>query len=223
LLELTPTKAIPIADVESADAICRRFFVSAMSVGALSPETHRMIATAMHQLGARSNSGEGGEEPDRFGRLDGSRTKQVASARFGVTPAYLRSADELQIKIAQGSKPGEGGQLPAVKVVAHIARLRHAQPGTPLISPPVHHDIYSIEDLAQLIHDLRAVNPAARISVKLVALAGVGTVAAGVAKCLADHITIAGYEGGTGASPLTSLTHAGLPWEIGLAETQQTL
>ena len=202
-----------------------------MSVGALSPEAHRTLARAMNTLGARSNSGEGGEEPDRFRppagpstrAWDGSRTKQVASARFGVTPAYLRSADELQIKIAQGSKPGEGGQLPALKVVPHIARLRHAQPGTTLISPPVHHDIYSIEDLAQLIHDLRVFHPSARINVKLVASSGVGIIAAGVAKAGADAIQISGHDGGTGASPRASIKHAGLPWEIGLNEAHRAL
>ena len=212
-----------LARVESEDAICARFFASAMSVGALSPEAHRTIARAMNMLGARSNSGEGGEEPDRFGSADGSRTRQVASARFGVTPAYLRSADELQIKIAQGSKPGEGGQLPALKVVPHIARLRHARPGTTLISPPVHHDIYSIEDLAQLIFDLRTFHPAARINVKLVASSGVGIIAAGVAKAGADAIQISGHDGGTGASPRASIKHAGLPWEIGLSEAHRTL
>src|SRR5204863_852521 len=169
-LESADVPAVAIDRVEEPAAIVRRFFASAMSIGALSPEAHRAIAAAMNQLGARSNSGEGGKEP-RTADVS-SRTKQVASARFGVTPAYLRSADELQIKIAQGSKPGEGGQLPAVKVVAHIARLRHAQPGTTLISPPVHHDIYSIEDLAQLIFDLRAFHPSARINVKLVASTG---------------------------------------------------
>src|SRR3954464_3390430 len=194
-----------------------------MSVGALSPEAHRTIARAMNMIGARSNSGEGGEEPDRFGHADGNRTKQVASARFGVTPAYLRSADELQIKIAQGSKPGEGGQLPAVKVVPHIARLRHARPGTPLISPPVHHDIYSIEDLAELIYDLRRFHPSARIGVKLVAAAGVGIIAAGTAKAGADAILISGHDGGTGASPRGSIKHAGMPWEIGLAEAHRAL
>src|SRR5437870_12197064 len=177
----------------------------------------------MHQLGGRSNSGEGGEEPDRFGQPDGNRTKQVASARFGVTPACLRSADELQIKIAQGSKPGEGGQLPALKVVPHIARLRHAQPGTTLISPPVHHDIYSIEDLAQLIFDLRAFHPTARINVKLVASTGVGIIAVGVAKAGAGAIQISGHDGGTGASPRGSIKHAGMPWEIGLAEAHRAL
>jgi glutamate synthase domain-containing protein 2/glutamate synthase domain-containing protein 3 len=231
LLELTPPASAaprPIDEVESADDICRRFFASAMSVGALSPEAHRMIAVAMNRLGARSNSGEGGEETDRFvqpasGDWDGSRTKQVASARFGVTPAYLRSADELQIKIAQGSKPGEGGQLPGMKVMPHIARLRHAQPGTTLISPPVHHDIYSIEDLAELIYDLRAFHPTARINVKLVASVGVGIIAAGVAKAGADAIQISGHDGGTGASPRASIKHAGMPWEIGLSEAHQVL
>ena len=182
----------------------------------------------MNRLGARSNSGEGGEEPDRFvrpahGDWDGSRTKQVASARFGVTPAYLRSADELQIKIAQGSKPGEGGQLPGMKVIPHIARLRHAQPGTPLISPPVHHDIYSIEDLAELIHDLRAFHPTARINVKLVASVGVGIIATGVVKAGAEAIQISGHDGGTGASPRASIKHAGMPWEIGLSEAHHAL
>src|SRR5262245_43166868 len=194
-----------------------------MSVGALSPEAHRTIARAMNLIGARSNSGEGGEEPDRFWHADGNRTRQVASARFGVTPAYLRSADELQIKIAQGSKPGEGGQLPALKVVPHIARLRHAQPGQTLISPPVHHDIYSIEDLAQLIHDLRAFHPGARINVKLVSSSGVGIIAAGVAKAGADAIQISGHDGGTGASPRASIKHAGLPWEPGRAGAHTAL
>jgi glutamate synthase (ferredoxin) len=228
LLAFAPGAAVDLAEVESADDICRRFFASAMSVGALSPEAHRTIARAMNQMGARSNSGEGGEESDRFvasGGVawDGSRTKQVASARFGVTPAYLRSADELQIKIAQGSKPGEGGQLPALKVVPHIARLRHAQPGTTLISPPVHHDIYSIEDLAELIFDLRAFHPSARINVKLVSSSGIGIIAAGVAKAGADAIQISGHDGGTGASPRASIKHAGLPWEIGLADAHQSL
>jgi glutamate synthase domain-containing protein 2/glutamate synthase domain-containing protein 1/glutamate synthase domain-containing protein 3 len=223
------TSPIPIDRVEPIDEVCRRFFASAMSVGALSPEAHRAVARAMNMLGARSNSGEGGEEPDRFDRPNdlstwtGSRTKQVASARFGVTPAYLRSADELQIKIAQGSKPGEGGQLPALKVVPHIAKLRHAQPGTTLISPPVHHDIYSIEDLAQLIHDLRVFHPAARMNVKLVASSGVGIIAAGVAKAGADAIQISGHDGGTGASPRASIKHAGLPWELGLNEAHRAL
>jgi glutamate synthase domain-containing protein 2/glutamate synthase domain-containing protein 3 len=231
LLEFVGRPTIALDRVEPAEEICKRFFASAMSVGALSPEAHRTVARAMNMIGARSNSGEGGEEPDRFERpavsrlaeWDGSRTKQIASARFGVTPAYLRSADEIQIKIAQGSKPGEGGQLPALKVVPHIARLRHAQPGTTLISPPVHHDIYSIEDLAQLVFDLRAFNPRARINVKLVASSGVGIIAAGVAKAGADAIQISGHDGGTGASPRGSIKHAGLPWEIGLTEAHRTL
>jgi glutamate synthase domain-containing protein 3 len=223
---VTPAR---LDEVESVEAICRRFFASAMSVGALSPETHRTIAIAMNRLGARSNSGEGGEESDRFVRpghgadWDGSRTKQVASARFGVTPAYLRSADELQIKIAQGSKPGEGGQLPGMKVIPHIARLRHAQPGTTLISPPVHHDIYSIEDLAELIYDLRTFHPTARMNVKLVSSVGVGIIATGVAKAGAEAIQISGHDGGTGASPRASIKHAGMPWEIGLSEAHHAL
>ena len=231
LIELAPAQPVtpvPLDEVEPVAEICKRFFASAMSVGALSPETHRTIAQAMNRLGARSNSGEGGEEPDRFikpatGDWDGSRTKQVASARFGVTPAYLRSADELQIKIAQGSKPGEGGQLPGMKVIPHIARLRHAQPGTTLISPPVHHDIYSIEDLAELIYDLRAFHPTARMNVKLVASVGVGIIATGVAKAGADAIQISGHDGGTGASPRASIKHAGMPWEIGLSEAHHAL
>jgi glutamate synthase (NADPH/NADH) large chain len=199
-----------------------------MSFGSISREAHTTLAIAMNRIGGKSNTGEGGEEPDRFRPLPNgdsmrSAIKQVASGRFGVTAEYLVNSDEIQIKIAQGAKPGEGGQLPGHKVDRHIAAVRHSTPGVGLISPPPHHDIYSIEDLAQLIFDLRHVNPAARISVKLVSETGVGTVAAGVAKCTADHITISGYEGGTGASPLTSLIHAGLPWEIGLAETQQTL
>jgi glutamate synthase domain-containing protein 2/glutamate synthase domain-containing protein 1/glutamate synthase domain-containing protein 3 len=222
--EVTPC---PIDDVEPAGAICRRFFASAMSVGALSPEAHRVVAIAVNRLGARSNSGEGGEEPERCslpgGREANSATKQFASGRFGVTPAYLVSASELQIKMAQGSKPGEGGQLPASKVVDHIARLRFAQPGTSLISPPPHHDIYSIEDLAQLVFDLRAFQPAARINVKLVSQLGVGIVAAGVVKAGADAIQISGHAGGTGASPRSSIKHAGMPWEIGLAEAHQVL
>ena len=228
LLDWTPRKPTPIDDVEPAAAIVRRFFSAAMSIGALSPEAHETLAVAMNRIGGRSNSGEGGEPADRFRRRDGrpwrgSAIKQVASARFGVTPAYLRSADELQIKIAQGSKPGEGGQLPAVKVVEHIAALRHAQPGIALISPPVHHDIYSIEDLAQLIFDLRRLHPSARISVKLVSASGVGLVAAGAAKAGADAILISGHDGGTGASPRGSIKHAGLPWEFGLAEGHRAL
>ncbi|HUG45771.1 MAG TPA: glutamate synthase large subunit [Sphingomicrobium sp.] len=219
---------VPIDEVEPAASIVRRFSTGAMSFGSISREAHTTLAVAMNRIGGRSNTGEGGEESDRFEPLEGgdsmrSAIKQVASGRFGVTAEYLVNADELQIKIAQGAKPGEGGQLPGHKVDASIAAVRHSTPGVGLISPPPHHDIYSIEDLAQLIHDLRHANPAARISVKLVAEMGVGTVAAGVAKCTADHITISGFEGGTGASPLTSLVHAGLPWEIGLAEAQQTL
>src|SRR4029079_4963611 len=193
---------------------------ASMSIAALSPEAHETLAVAMNRLGARSNSGEGGESPARAAQ---SRIKQVASARFGVTPGYLRSADELQIKIAQGSKPGEGGQLPAIKVVPHIARRRHAQRGTPLISPPVHHDIYSIEDLAELIHDLRAFHPTARMNVKLVSSTGGGIIAAGVAKAGADAIQISGHDGGTGASPRASIKHAGLPWDLGLSESHRTL
>jgi glutamate synthase (NADPH/NADH) large chain len=229
LMTLKPAgPAVPIDEVEPASSIVRRFATGAMSFGSIGREAHATLAVAMNRIGGKSNTGEGGEEVARYtplanGDSERSSIKQVASGRFGVTAEYLVNADDLQIKIAQGAKPGEGGQLPGHKVDAHIAAVRHSTPGVGLISPPPHHDIYSIEDLAQLIHDLRSVNPVARISVKLVALAGVGTVAAGVAKCLADHITIAGYEGGTGASPLTSLTHAGLPWEIGLAETQQVL
>jgi glutamate synthase (NADPH/NADH) large chain/glutamate synthase (ferredoxin) len=199
-----------------------------MSLGALSPEAHTTLAIAMNRIGARSNSGEGGEDPESYSpRPNGDRSdngiKQVASARFGVTTEYLIRADELEIKIVQGAKPGEGGQLPAHKVTDLIARLRHAVPGIQLISPPPHHDIYSIEDLAQLIHDLRTVNPRARIGVKLVSESGVGTVAAGVAKAYADYVLIAGHNGGTGASPLSSIKHAGSPWELGLAEAQRTL
>ncbi|MDE2356292.1 MAG: glutamate synthase large subunit, partial [Alphaproteobacteria bacterium] len=219
---------VPLDEVEPAEAIVRRFSTGAMSFGSISREAHTTLAVAMNRIGGRSNTGEGGEEADRFtpapnGESQRSAIKQVASGRFGVTAEYLVNADDIQIKMAQGAKPGEGGQLPGHKVDAQIARVRHATPGVGLISPPPHHDIYSIEDLAQLVHDLKSVNPAARVSVKLVSEVGVGTVAAGVAKCRADHLTISGYEGGTGASPLTSLTHAGSPWEIGLAETQQTL
>jgi glutamate synthase (ferredoxin) len=218
--------ALPLESVEPAAEIVKRFVSTAMSLGALSPEAHEALAIAMNQIGARSNSGEGGEDPatydDDGGRRD-NRVKQVASARFGVTPRYLKRADELEIKIAQGSKPGEGGQLPGLKVTSLIARLRHAQPGMQLISPPPHHDIYSIEDLAQLIYDLKTVNPRARVGVKLVAEAGVGTIAAGVAKARADYILVSGHDGGTGASPLSSIKNAGVPWELGLAETQQVL
>ncbi|GGA58665.1 glutamate synthase large subunit [Pelagibacterium lentulum] len=221
---------VDISEVESAESIVRRFSTGAMSFGSISREAHTALAIAMNQIGGKSNTGEGGEEPDRFKPMpDGSMNpqrsaiKQIASGRFGVTTEYLVNADMLQIKVAQGAKPGEGGQLPGHKVDWVIAKTRHSTPGVGLISPPPHHDIYSIEDLAQLIYDLKNVNPEADISVKLVSEVGVGTVAAGVAKARADHITISGYDGGTGASPLTSLKHAGGPWEIGLAETHQTL
>jgi glutamate synthase (NADPH) large chain len=218
--DVTP---LPLDEVEPAEDILKRFDSAAMSLGALSPEAHETLAEAMNTLGGRSNSGEGGEDPKRYGTSKRSKIKQVASGRFGVTPAYLRSAEVLQIKIAQGAKPGEGGQLPGHKVNELIAELRYCKPGVPLISPPPHHDIYSIEDLAQLIFDLKQVNPEALISVKLVAEAGVGTIAAGVAKAYADLITISGYDGGTGASPLTSVKYAGSPWELGLSETHQLL
>ena len=224
LLEVLPAGApVPLEEVEPAAAILARFSTAAMSLGSLSPEAHETLAAALNRVGGRSNSGEGGEDPARIGTERNSAIKQVASGRFGVTPEYLASADELQIKIAQGSKPGEGGQLPGHKVSAEIARLRHTQPGVALISPPPHHDIYSIEDLAQLVFDLKQANPGADVTVKLVAEAGVGTVAAGVVKSLADVVTISGADGGTGASPLSSIKHAGSPWELGLAETQQAL
>jgi glutamate synthase (NADPH/NADH) large chain len=229
LMRLKPAEApVPLEEVEPAAEIVKRFSTGAMSFGSISREAHTTLAIAMNRIGGRSNTGEGGEEADRFKPLPNgdsmrSAIKQVASGRFGVTAEYLVNADDIQIKMAQGAKPGEGGQLPGFKVDKHIARVRHSTPGVGLISPPPHHDIYSIEDLAQLIHDLKNVNPGARISVKLVSEVGVGTVAAGVSKARADHVTISGFEGGTGASPLTSLTHAGSPWEIGLAETQQTL
>jgi glutamate synthase (ferredoxin) len=224
LLELAPDRdPVPLCEVEPVESILRRFSAGSMSLGSLSPEAHETLAVAMNRLGARSGSGEGGEDAARFADERNSAIKQVASGRFGVTPAYLASAQELQIKMAQGSKPGEGGQIPGSKVTGHIARLRHTTPGVALISPPPHHDIYSIEDLAQLIYDLRQANPAAEISVKLVAERGVGIVAAGVAKGRADIILISGHAGGTGSSPLSSIKHAGLPWEIGLAEAQQTL
>jgi glutamate synthase (ferredoxin) len=229
LLDLAPAaEPIPLDEVEPATAIARRFSTGAMSHGSLSKEAHENLARAMNLIGGRSNCGEGGEDPARFrtrgrGRDDtNSRIKQVASGRFGVTPEYLSYADEIQIKMAQGSKPGEGGQLPGHKVSREIARLRHTQPGVGLISPPPHHDIYSIEDLAQLIYDLKQVN-AAEVSVKLVAADGVGTIAAGVVKALADVVHLSGANGGTGASPLSSIKHAGLPWELGLADTQQVL
>ncbi len=219
---------VPLEEVEPATEIVRRFATGAMSFGSISREAHTTLAIAMNRIGGKSNTGEGGEEADRFrplpnGNSARSAIKQVASGRFGVTIEYLVNADDIQIKMAQGAKPGEGGQLPGHKVDKHIAKVRHSTPGVGLISPPPHHDIYSIEDLAQLIYDLKNANPRARISVKLVSEVGVGTVAAGVAKARADHVTISGYDGGTGASPLTSLTHAGSPWEIGIAETQQTL
>jgi glutamate synthase (ferredoxin) len=225
LLDTVLDAGIPLAEVEPLESIFKRFSTQAMSLGSLSPEAHRTLALAMNQLGGRSNTGEGGEDPDtyRFEPAAANKIKQVASARFGVTTDYLVHAQELEIKMAQGSKPGEGGQLPARKVSEYIARIRHATPGTPLISPPPHHDIYSIEDLAQLIHDLRAVNPRARIGVKLVSSSGVGIIAAGVAKAGADVITISGHNGGTGSSPLTSIKNTGLPWEIGLREAHDTL
>ncbi len=224
LVELVPAAApVPLHEVEPAESIVRRFSSGGMSHGSLSAEAHETVAIAFNRLGARSNCGEGGEDPARFRTERNSRIKQVASGRFGVTPEYAVFADELQIKIAQGSKPGEGGQLPGHKVTGEIARLRHTQPGIALISPPPHHDIYSIEDLAQLIFDLRQVNPRADVSVKLVSEAGVGLVAAGVVKALADVVHIAGADGGTGASPLSSIKNAGAPWELGLVKTQRAL
>ncbi|RUX98856.1 glutamate synthase large subunit, partial [Mesorhizobium sp. M7A.F.Ca.CA.004.04.1.1] len=226
----TGRKKVALDDVMSAADIVKRFSTGAMSFGSISREAHTTLARAMNQIGGKSNTGEGGEEADRYLPLPGggknperSAIKQIASGRFGVTAEYLVNSDMMQIKVAQGAKPGEGGQLPGHKVDATIAKVRHSTPGVGLISPPPHHDIYSIEDLAQLIYDLKNVNPAADVSVKLVSEVGVGTVAAGVAKARADHITISGYDGGTGASPLTSLKHAGSPWEMGLAETHQTL
>jgi glutamate synthase (NADPH) large chain len=228
LLRFKPGKAIPLDEVESASEIVKRFCTGAMSFGSISPEAHETLAVAMNRMGGKSNTGEGGEDPARFtpmpnGDSKRSAIKQIASGRFGVTAWYLANADELQIKMAQGAKPGEGGELPGRKVNDHIARLRYSTPGVGLISPPPHHDIYSIEDLAQLIYDLKNANPKARISVKLVSEVGVGTIAAGVAKAHSDHILISGDTGGTGASPLTSVKHAGLPWELGIAETHQTL
>ncbi len=214
---------ISIDDVEPAEMLFKRFDSAAMSLGALSPEAHETLAEAMNRLGARSNSGEGGEDPERFNTLKVSKIKQIASGRFGVTPHYLVNAEVLQIKVAQGAKPGEGGQLPGHKVDENIARQRYSVPGVTLISPPPHHDIYSIEDLSQLIYDLKQVNPSALVSVKLVSEPGVGTIAAGVAKAYADLITISGYDGGTAASPLASVKYAGSPWELGLSETQQAL
>ena len=224
LLEVTPLgPPVALGEVEPAERIMRRFVTAAMSMGALSREAHETLAEAMNYVGGLSNSGEGGEDEGRFGTYRNSQIKQVASGRFGVTPGYLASAEEFQIKMAQGSKPGEGGQLPGHKVSVEIARLRHTEPGVTLISPPPHHDIYSIEDLAQLIYDLKTFKPLARVSVKLVSGPGVGTIAVGVAKALADVVTISGNAGGTGASPLVSIKHAGSPWEIGLAEAHQAL
>ena len=221
-------KSIPIEEVESEKEIVKRFATGAMSLGSISTESHESLAFAMNELGGKSNTGEGGEDPIRFKTLDDgtskrSAIKQVASGRFGVTMWYLTNADELQIKISQGAKPGEGGELPGKKVDEYIAKIRHSTPGVGLISPPPHHDIYSIEDIAQLIHDLKNANRASRISVKLVSEVGVGTIASGVVKAKTDHLVIAGHDGGTGASPLTSIKHAGLPWELGVAETHQTL
>ena len=231
LLEFKPGAnggPVPIEEVEPASEIVKRFCTGAMSFGSISAESHEALAIAMNRIGGKSNTGEGGEDPSRFkpmpnGDSKRSAIKQVASGRFGVTINYLANADEIQIKIAQGAKPGEGGELPGGKVDKTIARIRHSTPGVGLISPPPHHDIYSIEDMAQLIHDLKNSNPSARISVKLVSEIGVGTIAAGVTKAKTDHLVIAGHDGGTGASPLTSIKHAGLPWELGLAETHQTL
>ena len=228
LLEFAPAEPVPLEEVESRSEIVKRFCTGAMSHGSISKEVHESLAIGMNRLGAMSNTGEGGEDPVRYqplsnGESKNSAIKQVASARFGVTIEYLAHAKMLQIKMAQGAKPGEGGQLPGHKVTEEIARLRYSTPGVTLISPPPHHDIYSIEDLAQLTYDLKCSNPGVKVSVKLVAEVGVGTVAAGVAKANADEVLISGHDGGTGASPLSSIKHAGIPWEIGLAETQQTL
>ncbi len=228
LLRFVPGEAVPLEEVEPASEIVKRFVTGAMSLGSISREAHETLAIAMNRMGGKSNTGEGGEDPVRYvpmpnGDRRRSAIKQVASARFGVTAHYLVNADELQIKMAQGAKPGEGGELPGHKVDQYIADIRHSTPGVTLISPPPHHDIYSIEDLAQLIFDLKNINPQARVSVKLVSEVGVGTVAAGVSKAHADHVLISGYDGGTGASPISSIKHAGIPWEMGLAETQQVL
>ncbi len=246
---IDPARAVPIDEVESAKDIVKRFATGAMSLGSISTEAHSTLAIAMNRIGGKSNTGEGGEDRRRYAPIKAGETmqsrlgrervevdiplkegdslkskiKQVASGRFGVTAEYLASAEMLQIKIAQGAKPGEGGQLPGKKVSEYIAELRYSTPGVELISPPPHHDIYSIEDIAQLIHDLKNANPAAAVSVKLVSEIGVGTIAAGVAKAKSDHVTISGHDGGTGASPWSSIMHAGTPWELGLAETQQTL
>ena len=229
LLEYKDREPIPLEEVEPVEAIMKRFKTGAMSYGSISKEAHESLAIAMNRIGGKSNTGEGGEDPDRYtwtneqGDSKNSAIKQVASGRFGVTSLYLSQAKELQIKMAQGAKPGEGGQLPGKKVYPWIAKVRHSTPGVGLISPPPHHDIYSIEDLAELIHDLKNANREARISVKLVSEVGVGTIAAGVAKAHADVVLVSGFDGGTGASPQTSIKHAGLPWELGLAETHQTL
>jgi len=228
LFRFRDREAVPLDEVESIESILTRFSTGAMSYGSISQEAHETLAIAMNRIGAKSNTGEGGEDPERFlpmanGDSKRSAIKQVASGRFGVTSEYLVNSDDIQIKMAQGAKPGEGGQLPGHKVYPWVAKTRHSTPGVGLISPPPHHDIYSIEDLAQLIHDLKNANPRARVHVKLVSEVGVGTVAAGVAKAHADVVLISGHDGGTGASPLTSLKHAGAPWELGLAETQQTL
>ncbi|MEI7959226.1 MAG: glutamate synthase-related protein, partial [Verrucomicrobiota bacterium] len=228
LFDLKNTTPVPIEEVEPIEAIMKRFKTGAMSYGSISKEAHEAMAIAMNRIGGRSNTGEGGEDPERFipmanGDSKMSAIKQVASGRFGVTSHYLTNAQEIQIKMAQGAKPGEGGQLPGSKVYPWVAKTRHSTPGVGLISPPPHHDIYSIEDLAELIHDLKNANRAARVSVKLVSEVGVGTIAAGVAKAHADVVLISGFDGGTGASPQTSTKHAGLPWELGLAETHQTL
>ncbi|POF59345.1 glutamate synthase subunit alpha, partial [Vibrio vulnificus] len=223
-----PAGSIPIDEVEPVESIVKRFATGAMSFGSISYEAHSTLAVAMNRLGAKSNSGEGGEDPIRFspnenGDSERSAIKQVASGRFGVTSYYLTNSDEIQIKMAQGAKPGEGGQLPGDKVDDWIGATRHSTPGVGLISPPPHHDIYSIEDLAQLIYDLKNANRKGRVNVKLVSEAGVGTIASGVAKAKADVVLIAGHDGGTGASPISSIRHTGLPWELGLAETHQTL
>ena len=228
LMDFKPRPPVPLEEVESWESIVRRFKTGAMSYGSISKEAHESLAIAMNRIGGKSNTGEGGEDPARYvpdanGDSRNSAIKQVASGRFGVTSHYLVNARELQIKMAQGAKPGEGGQLPGAKVYPPIAKVRHSTPGVGLISPPPHHDIYSIEDLAELIHDLKNSNTEARISVKLVAEVGVGTIAAGVAKAKADVVLISGHDGGTGASPQTSIKHAGIPWELGLAETHQTL
>jgi len=228
LLDFKAGDPVPLEEVEPAESIMKRFKTGAMSYGSISKEAHETLAIAMNRIGGKSNTGEGGEDPERFiplpnGDSKNSAIKQVASGRFGVTSEYLVSAREIQIKMAQGAKPGEGGQLPGTKVYPWVAKTRHTTAGVGLISPPPHHDIYSIEDLAELIHDLKNANRRARVSVKLVAEVGVGTIAAGVAKAHADVVLVSGYDGGTGASPQTSITHAGLPWELGLAETHQTL